>query len=1570
MALLKSAGFHSRMASLSNTRRRSTGFARRWTRPRLESLESRLCLAAELDFAFASGLSGSDFYDGIALDAQGNVYASTATTVNKYSPAFDLVWSANVRGANEIRLDSDGNLYATGTFSGSASFGTQAGPVVITSKGATDAFVVKLDPAGQTLWARSFGGTGSDRGAVITIDASDDVFVSGTFSQTATFGEQSLISSGFDDIFVSHLSKNGDIHWARRMGGASADNVYAMNSDLGGNAYFTGQYSLTSSFGSQTLTSSGASDAYVAKIDTSGVVTWARSVGGVSILELGTSLVVDPAGYVITAGEYSGSADFDPGPGVFTLSAQGSGSGGIDVFILKLDLDGQFVWAGALGGSSSASPAQMALGPEGSVYVTGSLSPIAGTATDMDPTGGSYLLTSAGNDAFVLAIDRDGKLISARSFGGSSLDTGVGIVADALGNAYVSGYFNARLAPGADFDPGPGTTLRTSVGTQDGFIVKLSPGTAAVGDLVWHDLNGNGLQDAGEPGLADTVVELWFSNDATQGNFDDSLVGSVITDGTGKYLFDQLPSGRYYLISHAPVGYGFTTPNAGGNDNSDSDILLTGRSAMFVLSPGQKDTSQDAGLGGASPDFGFGLRIGSTNADQANAVHTDAQGNVYVTGQFLGTVDFDPGPSVVNLTASATDVFVAKYTPSGALAWARRAGGTQIDRGIDLRTDGEGNVYVTGIFSSTADMDPGLPVVNLQASGGSDAFLLKLDSNGNFIWANRYSGTGGENLTSLDVDSAGNIYLGGNFFTSLTIRGSSPSTPLTVTSAGNFDGFVAKVSPSGDGIWMKAIGGVGEDAVNDVAVSGAGEVFLTGYFSGVADFDPGTGAGSVYTLSSAGGFDAFVSKLNVDGTLAWAERFGNAGSDRGSNGIAIDQAGNVYTSGDFQGTVNFDDSAPDATRTSAGPSDVFLSKRAPDGNLLWVRTAGGSQTDSGRAVTVDLSGDVYVTGNFQSTAAFAGGTVSNQLTSAGDSDVFVAKYDSAGGVLKTYRLGGSLIDNGTSIAVDSRFGNLFSAGQFRGAVDFDPGPSVFSLTGDGVGDAFVWQLHQNSRPRDVELSNDSVSENQTGPQAVGSLTVIDVNANDTFTFQLIDDADGRFYLSGNVLMANSALIDYEDETSHTITLVATDSGGLSIERSFVISVLETNDVPVVIISGSTSIDEANLFVGTGAFSDPDAEQWTALVDYGDGTGPTPLSLNADQTFSLSHVYADNGSYVITVSVTDSRGGAGQDSWSLEVVNIAPTASPNTYSTAQAVSVSGNLIADDTGSGSDSDPAGAYDPLTVDAVTMPSNGTLVWQANGAFTYTPDSTFTGQDAFSYTISDGDGGFDTATVIINVATAPGSSVTTIPDSCLGGSALLVTGTSGVDVILVGAGSTPSTIAVRVNGVLHEVARPSGRIIVLAGDGNDSVTIAGSISNPVWIYGGQGDDQLNASNGSSLLFGGDGNDQLLGGNGRDVMVGGDGADKLVSNGDQDILIAGYTSHDAPSSPGHEEFWCELTEQWNKEQEFSVRVQALRLYLADYLVDDHHDDELDQLNGAAGDDWLIFAVGEDRVVGQEEEVN
>ena len=246
--------------------------------------------------------------------------------------------------------------------------------------------------------------------------------------------------------------------------------------------------------------------------------------------------------------------------------------------------------------------------------------------------------------------------------------------------------------------------------------------------------------------------------------------------------------------------------------------------------------------------------------------------------------------------------------------------------------------------------------------------------------------------------------------------------------------------------WAGRFGGSSPDHSLDIIVDAAGNVYTTGYFSGTADFDPGPGTAN---LTSAGGLDIFVSKLDSDGNYVWAKSMGGVSlSHDVGMGIAVDSAGNVYTTGYFSSTADFDPGPGTANLTSAGGLDIFVSKLDSDGNYVWAKSIGGASTDIGYGIAVDGAGNVYTSGYFESTADFDPGPGTTDLTSAGGKDIFVSKLEGSGNYVWAKSMGGTSDDYGYGIAVDGA-GNVYTTGHFNGTVDFDPGPGTVNLTSAG-----------------------------------------------------------------------------------------------------------------------------------------------------------------------------------------------------------------------------------------------------------------------------------------------------------------------------------------------------------------------------------------------------------------------------------------------------------------------------------------------------------------------------------------
>ena len=476
--------------------------------------------------------------------------------------------------------------------------------------------------------------------------------------------------------------------------------------------------------------------------------------------------------------------------------------------------------------------------------------------------------------------------------------------------------------------------------------------------------------------------------------------------------------------------------------------------------------------------------MGGTSLDQGRSVAVDGAGNVYTTGFFNGTADFDPNAGVSNLTsAGSVDIFVSKLDARGNLLWAKGIGGISSDFGYGIAVDATGNVYTTGYFTGTVDFDPNAGVSNLTAVSGNDIFVSKLDATGNLVWAKAMGGISSDFGYGIAVDATGNVYATGNFNGTVDFDPNAGVLNLT-SAAGSNDIFVSKLDATGNLVWAKAMGGTGADFGNGIALDATGNVYTTGYFNGTADFDPNAG---VLNLTSAGSNDIFVSKLDATGNLVWAKGMGGTATDIG-NGIAVDATGSVYTTGYFQGTADFDPNAAVLNLTSAGSLDVFVSKLDASGNLIWAKAIGDTANDIGFGINLDATGNVYTTGYFNGTVDFDPNAGVSNLTAVGSVDIFVYKLDSTGNFAWAKAMGGTGNDLGLGIAVNG--GNVHVIGYFNGTVDFDPNAAVSNLISAGGDDIFVHKMNVTAAALRFDGVNDYVNcGNSASYNLTGSLSI-------------------------------------------------------------------------------------------------------------------------------------------------------------------------------------------------------------------------------------------------------------------------------------------------------------------------------------------------------------------------------------------------------------------------------------------------------------------------------------------------
>ena len=387
--------------------------------------------------------------------------------------------------------------------------------------------------------------------------------------------------------------------------------------------------------------------------------------------------------------------------------------------------------------------------------------------------------------------------------------------------------------------------------------------------------------------------------------------------------------------------------------------------------------------------------------------------------------------------------------------WAKSIGSTGQDFGNSIAIDAAGNCYVTGAFSGTADFDPGPGTASLISHGGWDIFLAKYDANGNYLWAKDIGSTTDDYGNSIAIDSIGNCYITGAF------QGTTDFDPgigsAILTSHGTWDIFFAKYDANGNYLWAKNIGGASDDRSYCIALDSVGNCYLTGFYKGSVDFDPGPGTANFTSIDNYD--DIFIAKYTNSGNYLWAKTFGGAGYARGYS-IVVDGAGNCLVAGSFQHTIDFDPGPGTVSLVSAGGYDIFYAKYDANGNYLWAKRIGSTADDYAKSITIDGAGNCYITGGFNGTVDFNPGAGIANLIAISGYDIFFAKYNANGNYIWAKSMGSTSEDFGNSIALD-KYGNCYLSGYFQNTPDFDPGPGIANLTAVGGEDIFFAKYDVN-----------------------------------------------------------------------------------------------------------------------------------------------------------------------------------------------------------------------------------------------------------------------------------------------------------------------------------------------------------------------------------------------------------------------------------------------------------------------------------------------------------------------------
>ncbi len=455
--------------------------------------------------------------------------------------------------------------------------------------------------------------------------------------------------------------------------------------------------------------------------------------------------------------------------------------------------------------------------------------------------------------------------------------------------------------------------------------------------------------------------------------------------------------------------------------------------------------------------YGYTYTLSNDVYSSGLAIATDSSGNIYTTGEFSGTMDFDPtaGTDIHISTASRADGYITKINANGTYGYTYILAADAYVVGYSIDIDYQGNIYVTGLFSGTIDFDPTSGTDN-HTSSGQDIYIFKMNANGTYGYTYTMGGAGDQYGTSIVTDESGNVFVAG-LFENTTDFDPSGATD-NHTSAGSTDIFLMKINSNGSYGYTLTMGGTGDDGNGSLYVDSSGNIYMPGSFTGTVDFNPGVGTDNHI---SNGSKDVFITKINSNASYGYTLTFGGSGSDVGYS-ATVDSSGSIYITGPFQDTVDFDPTSGTDNHTSNGATDTFLTKINSNQSYGYTQTIGGSARDEGGGI-LDSSGNMYVAGFFSGTVDFNPGSGVDTHTAGGWGEAgFITRINNDGSYGWTQTFMG--FDENTdgsyvwSITLDPS-DNIYVTGEFYGSIDFDFSSATDIKTdSDGQGDAFLTRL--------------------------------------------------------------------------------------------------------------------------------------------------------------------------------------------------------------------------------------------------------------------------------------------------------------------------------------------------------------------------------------------------------------------------------------------------------------------------------------------------------------------------------
>lgn len=517
-----------------------------------------------------------------------------------------------------------------------------------------------------------------------------------------------------------------------------------------------------------------------------------------------------------------------------------------------------------------------------------------------------------------------------------------------------------------------------------------------------------------------------------------------------------------------------------------------------------------------------------------NDVITDSIGNIYSVGFYTDTADFDTGPGSLIQIAPAIEAYgyIEKHDANGTFLWNKtfEAFGTGSCRITTISIDRIGNLFLAGSFANSIDFDPNAGVHVMTSTGYGDLFILKMDTSGNYLWSENISAQNEAVCEHLVIDIGGNIILSGQYLGAVDFDPGAGSVIYTTTTLSYYDMYILKLDSLGNYIWAKTFGNGLDEFNYGLDIDAMGNVYATGSFHDVVDFDPNAG---VYNLTTFNSFytDAFFLKLDPLGNLLWAKNVGGSFDEYGVS-LTLDSVNNIYSSGTYFGTADFDP-GPSVYNLNGGTS--YILKLDSLGNFIWAN----SFDVNVKEIALDKDANIYIMGEFNGTVDFDPGAGVANTSSNTTQDMFILKLNANSSYKWVMHLGtpisGLIAPTGITVDINEK---IITVGKFYDNTDFDHGPAVNYLIGSS--DLFIHKIRQEGSTTNINAVNPDnvftlfpnpahnnivVNSHYDGQlsliNAIGQIVYrSDIIASKDFTIDLSEFSNGIYF----ILISNDANI--------------------------------------------------------------------------------------------------------------------------------------------------------------------------------------------------------------------------------------------------------------------------------------------------------------------------------------------------------------------------------------------------------------------------------------------------------------